>query len=158
MSSGQSSGERANGERATSGAHPDIDGGFAWVRLAAGLALGTIGGVGMWSFAVALPAVQAEFGVSRGSASLPYAAIMLGFGFGGILMGRLSDRVGIFTPVLIGAVILVVVLLRSILLDILVQYRRLRLQALQAQVVWIKSLRSTRCSNHREHQRQLRLP
>ena len=79
---------------------------FAWVRLVAGLALGTIGGVGMWSFAVALPAVQAEFGVSRGWASAPYAAIMLGFGFGGILMGRLSDRVGIFPPVLIGAVML----------------------------------------------------
>jgi MFS family permease len=84
----------------------DIDGGFAWVRLAAGIALGTIGGVGMWSYAVALPSVQAEFGISRGWASMPYAAIMLGFGFGGILMGRLSDRVGIFPPVLVGAIFL----------------------------------------------------
>ncbi len=105
MTSGHLETERASGERAGA-THPDIDGGFAWVRLAAGLALGTIGGVGMWSFAVALPAVQAEFGVSRGAASMPYAAIMLGFGFGGILMGRLSDRVGIFPPVLIGAVML----------------------------------------------------
>ena len=105
MTIGQPSSGPAGGGRSDTG-HPDIDGGFAWFRLAAGLALGTIGGVGMWSFAVALPAVQAEFGVSRGSASLPYAAIMLGFGFGGILMGRLSDRVGIFTPVLIGAVML----------------------------------------------------
>ncbi len=82
------------------------DGATAWVRLAVGLALGTIGGVGMWSFAVVLPAVQAEFGVSRGSASLPYAAIMLGFGVGGIIMGRLSDRIGIFLPVVIGAIML----------------------------------------------------
>lgn len=100
MSSSQSDSVRVIREQ------QDVDGGFAWVRLAAGLALGTIGGVGMWSFAVALPAVQAEFGVSRGSASVPYAAIMLGFGFGGIMMGRLSDRVGIFPPVLIGAVML----------------------------------------------------
>lgn len=91
---------------ASSATSPDIDGGYAWIRLAAGLALGTIGGVGMWSFAVALPAVQAEFGVSRGWASVPYAAIMLGFGIGGIVMGRLSDRVGIFPPVVIGAVML----------------------------------------------------
>lgn len=82
------------------------DSAAAWVRLAAGLALGTIGGVGMWSFAVVLPSVQAEFGVSRGSASLPYAAIMIGFGVGGIVMGRLSDRIGIFLPVVIGAVML----------------------------------------------------
>ena len=82
------------------------DSGYAWVRLAAGLALGTIGGVGMWSYSVALPAVQAEFGVSRATASLPYAAIMVGFGFGGIVMGKLSDRVGIFTPILIGAAML----------------------------------------------------
>ena len=51
-------------------------------------------------------------------------------------------------------VILVVVLLRSIL----VQYRRVRLQALLVQAVWIKSLRSARCSSHREHQRELLLP
>ncbi len=100
MTSGQADSERADT------AQKDIDGGFAWVRLAAGLALGTIGGVGMWSFSVALPAVQAEFGVSRGSASVPYAAIMLGFGIGGIVMGRLSDRIGIFPPVVVGAVML----------------------------------------------------
>ncbi len=80
-----------------------VDSPYAWVRLAAALALGTVGGVGMWSFVVVLPSVQAEFGVSRAMASMPYAAIMLGFGFGGILMGRLSDRFGIFFPILIGA-------------------------------------------------------
>ena len=38
---------------------------YAWLRLAASLALMTISGVGMYGVAVALPAVQAEFGVSR---------------------------------------------------------------------------------------------
>jgi MFS family permease len=81
-------------------ATPDrvIDSPAAWWRLAASLAIATLGGVGMWSVVVALPAVQADFGVDRGSASLPYTLTMVGFGFGGILMGRLSDRHGIALP------------------------------------------------------------
>jgi MFS family permease len=75
-----------------------IDSPAAWWRLVASLAIATLGGVGMWSVVVALPAVQAEFGVDRGSASLPYTLTMVGFGFGGILMGRLSDRYGIARP------------------------------------------------------------
>ena len=49
----------------------------------------------MYSVAVVLPRLQAEFGVARGDASLPYTLTMIGFGFGGILMGRLSDRFGV---------------------------------------------------------------
>ncbi len=79
---------------------------YAWVRLAASLALMTISGVGMYSAAVVLPLLQAEFGVSRSEASLPYTATMIGFGLGGILMGRLSDRFGVIVPVLVGAVCL----------------------------------------------------
>lgn len=79
---------------------------YAWLRLAASLALMTVSGVGMYAVAVALPAVQLEFGVSRSDASLPYVATMIGFGIGGILMGRLSDRFGVIVPVLLGAVCL----------------------------------------------------
>ena len=79
---------------------------YAWARLAASLALMTISGVGMYASAVVLPALQAEFGVARSDASLPYAATMIGFGIGGILMGRLADRFGVICPVLIGAVCL----------------------------------------------------
>ena len=79
---------------------------YAWARLFAALLLSAIGGVGMWSVIVALPAVQAEFAVARSAASLPYTVTMLCFGFGGILMGRLSDRVGILTPVVGGALTL----------------------------------------------------
>ena len=79
---------------------------YAWSRLSAALTLAAIGGVGMWSVIVALPAVQAEFGVARSAASLPYTMTMICSGFGSILMGRLSDRVGIFGPVSIGAVAL----------------------------------------------------
>ncbi|HEY7205998.1 MAG TPA: MFS transporter [Methylomirabilota bacterium] len=76
------------------------------MRLGAALVLSAIGGVGMWSVIVALPAVQAEFGVARSAASLPYTMTMIAFGFGGIVMGRLSDRLGIMPPVVGGAVLL----------------------------------------------------
>jgi MFS family permease len=76
---------------------------YAWVRLGIALALMTIGGAGMYSMSVALPPLQAEFGIARGQASLPYALTMIGFGVGGILMGKLSDRFGVMVPVLVGS-------------------------------------------------------
>ena len=75
----------------------------AWLRLAVTLALMTIGSAGMYVVAVTLPAVQAEFGVARADASLPYTLLTIGFGLGGLLMGRLADRVGVMPVVLIGA-------------------------------------------------------
>jgi MFS family permease len=79
---------------------------YAWTRLAASLALMTLGGVGMYVMSVALPAVQAEFGTARAGASLPYTVTMIGFGLGGILMGRLADRYGVVVPVVAGALCL----------------------------------------------------
>ena len=76
---------------------------YAWLRLAASLALMTLGGVAMYGVVVALPAVQAEFGVARADASLPYTLTMIGFGIGGILMGALADRYGVIVPVVLGA-------------------------------------------------------
>jgi MFS family permease len=81
----------------------EIDSPYAWFRLAVSALLSAIGGVGMWSVVVALPAVQAEFGVERGAASLPFTLTMIGFGVGGVIMGRLADRKGIMLPVMIGA-------------------------------------------------------
>ncbi len=83
---------------ATSG----IDSPYAWARLAAAVGLGTVGGVGMWSMPVVLPAVQAEFAVARGDASLPFTLSMLGFALGGVAMGRLQDRFGILAVVALG--------------------------------------------------------
>jgi MFS family permease len=76
---------------------------YAWIRLGIALALMTIGGSGMYSMSVALPPLQAEFGIARGDASLPFTLTMLGFGVGGIFMGRLADRFGVIVPVMIGA-------------------------------------------------------
>jgi MFS family permease len=76
---------------------------YAWTRLAVTLALMTIGSSAMYIVSVVLPAVQAEFGVARADASLPYTLLMIGFGIGGIVMGKLADRFGVMLPVLIGA-------------------------------------------------------
>ena len=84
--------------------HGEVESRYAWVRLGVSLLLSTIGGVGMWSVVVALPAVQSEFGVARGDASLPYTLTMIGFGLASIGMGRLADRFGIMVPVIIGTI------------------------------------------------------
>ncbi len=81
-----------------------IESPYAWTRLFVSLLLMTIGGSGVYTVSVVLPRIQAEFGVARGDASLPYTAAMVGFGLGGIFMGRLADRFGVIVPVLIGAV------------------------------------------------------
>ncbi|MFA7669522.1 MAG: MFS transporter [Burkholderiaceae bacterium] len=81
---------------------------YAWMRLFASLILMTLGGSGMYAITVMLPAVQADFGVSRSLASLPYTVTMVGFGLGGILMGRLSDRHGIIMTIVTGTLALAV--------------------------------------------------
>ncbi len=73
------------------------------MRLLVTLALMAVGASGMFVVPVVLPAVQAEFGVARADASLPYTVLMIGFGVGGLLMGRLADRRGVMLPLLIGA-------------------------------------------------------
>jgi MFS family permease len=88
--------------RSSAARHSDIDSPYAWGRLAASVALATIGGVGMWSMPVVLSSVQAEFGVLRADASLPFTLTMLGFACGGVAMGRLQDRFGILAPALLG--------------------------------------------------------
>ena len=72
-----------------------IDSAYAWRRLAASVALSTVGGIGMWCLAVALPTVQADLGVSRADISFAYTMNMLGFFAGGVVAGRLVDRRGI---------------------------------------------------------------
>jgi MFS family permease len=62
-----------------------------------------LGNSSMYVVSVVLPAVQAEFGVSRGAASLPYTLMMVSLGLGGIVTGRLADRHGIARVLQVGA-------------------------------------------------------
>ncbi|MDP1740058.1 MFS transporter [Polaromonas sp.] len=89
---------------ATPAAADLIDSRSAWRRLLVTLALMTVGAAGMYVVPVVLPAVQADFGVARADAALPYTLLMVGFGLGGMLMGRLADRFGVALPLGVGAV------------------------------------------------------
>ena len=64
----------------------------------------TLGGSSMYVVSVVLPEVQRDFGVSRADASLPYTLMMLGFGAGGLAMGKLADKWGVHVALWIGAV------------------------------------------------------
>jgi MFS family permease len=78
----------------------------AWTRLAVAVLIGSLGSVGMWSLVVALPVVQSEFAASRGTASLAFTMVFLGFGSGGVLTGKITDRYGIVAAIAVGVGIL----------------------------------------------------
>ncbi|MGI1661852.1 CynX/NimT family MFS transporter [Palleronia sp. KMU-117] len=82
-----------------------LDSRASWRRLALTLSIAVAGNVGMWAVIVVLPSVQAEFGVDRAGASLPYTLTMAGFALGNLLTGRVVDRFGI-TPALIASALL----------------------------------------------------
>ncbi|MEN9760255.1 MAG: hypothetical protein RI906_81 [Pseudomonadota bacterium] len=76
------------------------------MRLGLSMLMMIIGGSGMYTVVVVLPEVQKEFAVARADASLPYTLTMLGFGVGGIVLGRLADRWGVWMPLLVGGLCL----------------------------------------------------
>ena len=82
---------------------PDlIDSRYAFWRLLNTLVLVTLGSAAMYVVVVILPVAQAEFGSDRAGASLPYTALMIAFGVGSLLMGRLADRFGVYRVLIIG--------------------------------------------------------
>jgi MFS family permease len=83
--------------------HDLIDSSAAWRRLFVSLAIATVGGIGVWSVVVALPAVQADFGIARADATVPYTMTMIGFGAGAVIVGRMVDRFGIFPLLVLSA-------------------------------------------------------
>ena len=80
-----------------------IDSRYAFWRLVIALLAMLMGSSSMFVVAVVLPEVQAEFGVSRSDASLPYTLMMIGFGVGGVYMGKIADRFGVTISLLIGS-------------------------------------------------------
>ena len=83
-----------------------VDSNYAWARLLACLAMTTVGSAGMYVVMVALPAFQAEFALSRAGASLPFTMVMVGFGIGGIVNGKLVDHYGVTRPIALSIVAL----------------------------------------------------
>ncbi len=80
-----------------------IDSRYAAWRLLITLFLVTLGSSCMYVVAVVLPPVQAEFGISRANASLPYTLMMICLGLGGVWTGNLADRVGISKVIWMGS-------------------------------------------------------
>jgi MFS family permease len=68
--------------------------------------IASIGAVGMWAVVVVLPTVQTEFGATRGAVSLATTMIFMGFGSGGVVMGRITDRFGIVAAMALSIVFL----------------------------------------------------
>jgi MFS family permease len=73
----------------------ETDSRYAWARLVVTMAVSIIASAGMWAIIVIMPAVQAEFAVSRADAALPYTLNMIGFALGNFAIGRAVDRFGI---------------------------------------------------------------
>ena len=71
----------------------------------------------MYVSMVAVPAYQLEFSTSRTDASLPFTFVMLGFGVGSIVIGRLVDRYGIVLPLAISSLLLACTLLLAARLE-----------------------------------------
>lgn len=82
------------------------DSGQAWVRLALAVLIASVGAVGMWAIVVVMPTVQADFAASRGAVSLATTMVFMGFGAGGVVVGRITDRFGIVTAMAISIVFL----------------------------------------------------
>ncbi len=80
-----------------------VDSPYAWRRLAASVTISTLGGIGMWALAVAMPAAQGDLGISRADISFAYSMNMIGFFLGGVIVGRLVDRQGIVVASVISA-------------------------------------------------------
>ena len=73
------------------------------VRLIAAFTLMAVAGSTMYATIVGLNDFAVEFNVNRGMAAAPYMAFMIGFGVGGLVMGRAADRFGIMAPNILGA-------------------------------------------------------
>ena len=79
----------------------------SWIRLLLLFTIGVVGTVGMWSVVVVMPAIENEFNIDRGQASLLYATTMVGFGLGNFLIGKIIDKFGLKLPIIFATIILV---------------------------------------------------
>lgn len=83
--------------------HDVLDSRYSWTRLGISLTMSLVGNVGMWVIILMLPSIQAEFGVNRADASLPYTLLMVGFATGNLVFGRIVDRLGVTYAMIIAA-------------------------------------------------------
>jgi MFS family permease len=92
--------------RSPESSHFAPDSAQAWLRLGIALAMGAVGAAGMWSVMVMLPILQSEFSATRGAVSLASTMMFMGFGLGGVITGRITDRFGIIPAMAISIALL----------------------------------------------------
>ena len=66
----------------------------------------TITSISMNSFSLFLRPIEADFGWSRTTATVPYMFGMLGWGVGGVLFGKLADDLGARKVILTGILLM----------------------------------------------------
>eukprot|EP00579_Thalassiosira_antarctica_P019550 CAMPEP_0201971310 /NCGR_PEP_ID=MMETSP0904-20121228/36379_1 /ASSEMBLY_ACC=CAM_ASM_000553 /TAXON_ID=420261 /ORGANISM="Thalassiosira antarctica, Strain CCMP982" /LENGTH=109 /DNA_ID=CAMNT_0048520677 /DNA_START=27 /DNA_END=353 /DNA_ORIENTATION=- len=81
-----------------------LDSKYSWTRLLITLGVAMIANVGMWAVIVIMPAVEAEFALTRAQASMPYTLTMVGFALGNFAIGRAVDRFGVTGSLIAAAV------------------------------------------------------
>src|SRR5262249_30054831 len=85
---------------------PSIETRASWVVASVALLTMLMAFGGAWITAVALKDIAAEVGGTRSVPALASALAWLGSGTGGILMGRIGDRIGTRWTVLFGALMI----------------------------------------------------
>lgn len=84
---------------------PDLDSRYSWVRMCITLGAAVVINAGMWLIISMMPAMQAELGVDRADASLPYTLTMIGFAIGNFAAGKAVDRFGVTISLIVAALV-----------------------------------------------------
>jgi MFS family permease len=85
---------------------PSIESRASWIVASVALCVMAMSFGAAWISAVALKDIAAEVGGTRSIPALASALAWLGSGVGGILMGRLADRIGARWTVMFGALMI----------------------------------------------------
>lgn len=92
---------------------PSIEGRASWIAAGATLAILSVAYGSTLLIVVGLRAIELNLGVPRSILALAGSLAWIGTGLGGIVMGRLADRIGVRNSVLMGAVMVAAGLLLS---------------------------------------------
>ncbi|KAJ55993.1 MFS transporter [Actibacterium mucosum KCTC 23349] len=85
-----------------------LDSRRSWLRLAIALTASVVGSAGLWSIVVVMPAIEAEFGLTRAGTSAPFMLTMLGFAVGNLVIGRAVDRYGLSKALIVAAIVVAI--------------------------------------------------
>ena len=85
-----------------------LDSRYSWFRLGIAVLIAVTGSAGVWIPVLLMPAIEADLQVGRGQVSLPYTLTMVGFALGNLSIGRMMDRYGVTTALMLSAVVITI--------------------------------------------------